>query len=106
MSRQLTYSSIRWPSPGVVWVSWVELGARFEARGGHGIWTGQRNVTGKETRLEREKIKKEDNNIYRGHESTHSNQKLLLLGKGEEKKRLDSKVDMKRQVKKPAALPS
>lgn len=86
LSRQLTYASIRRPSPGVVWVRRVELGARFQARGGHGIWTGQRDVTGKKTRLGREKIKKEDNKIYRGHGSTHSIQQLLLLDKGGGKK--------------------
>lgn len=106
LSRQLTYASIRRPSPGVVWVRRVELGARFQARGGHGIWTGQRNVTGKKTRLGREKIKKEDNKIYRGHGSTNSIQQLLLLDKVGGGARLDSKVDTKRQVEKPAPLAS
>lgn len=87
LSGQLTYASIRGPSPRVVWVRRVELGARFEARGGHGIWTGQRDVTGKKTRLEREKIKREDNNIYGGHESTHSIQQLLLVDKGEQQQK-------------------
>lgn len=86
LSRQLTYGSIRRPSPGVVWVRRVELGARFQARGGHGIWTGQRDVTRKKTRLVTKKIKKEDNKIYRGHGSTHSIQQLRLLDKGGKKK--------------------
>lgn len=49
--RHFTYCSFRWPSPGVVWVWRVKLGAGFQARRWHGIWAGHCYVTRKKTRL-------------------------------------------------------
>lgn len=51
LSSYLTYASIGRPSPGVVGVWWVKLGARLKARGGHGIWAGHRYFTGQKSRL-------------------------------------------------------
>lgn len=54
----LTYAPIGRPSPGVVGVWWVKLGARLQARRGHGIWAGHRYFTWQKTRLgeDRDKV--------------------------------------------------
>lgn len=57
--KRSTYASIRRPSPRIVGVRRVKLGARFYARGGHGIWAGHRYVARKKAGLRKEKIVKQ-----------------------------------------------